>query len=82
MTIWWASRAERELAALDGAVRSRVLAALERFANTGAGDVKRLKGEVGTFRLRVGDWRIIFALDAAREALHVQRVANRREAYR
>ena len=32
-----------------------VLVALDRLATTGQGDVKRLKGETGDLRLRVGN---------------------------
>jgi hypothetical protein len=32
----------------------RIFTALHRFADTGVGDAKQLKGEAGDFRLRVG----------------------------
>ena len=44
---------------LSQEVRQRVNARLEQFAETGHGDVKKLKGRAGA-RLRVGDWRVIF----------------------
>ncbi len=53
-----------------------------RYAESGAGDVKALKGHVGEYRLRVGDWRVLFALDASQGQIVVQRVRHRREAYR
>jgi len=41
----------------------RLFEGILRFANTGAGDVNTLHGEMaGMFRLRVGDYRVIFTL--------------------
>ena len=57
------------------------LQTVERFAATGAGNVKRLQGVVPPeFRLRVGDWRVRFHQDD--QTIRVLRVRNRREVYR
>ncbi|HEY2291571.1 MAG TPA: type II toxin-antitoxin system RelE/ParE family toxin [Thermoanaerobaculia bacterium] len=57
----WSNRAEKDLERLDRKVRQRIVSAVDRFAQTGQGDVKRLQGmKEETFRLRVGEWRIIF----------------------
>jgi mRNA interferase RelE/StbE len=40
-----------------------------------------VKGDV-TYRLRVGDWRVIYALQDEVMVVLVVRVAHRREAYR
>ena len=45
-------------------VQARIDAALVRFAATGQGDVKSLKGRPGELRLRVGKWRIFFFLES------------------
>jgi mRNA-degrading endonuclease RelE of RelBE toxin-antitoxin system len=60
----WQSSALRDLKRADPKVRERILAAVERLANTGQGDVKLLKGKTPReFRLRVGGWRVRFARD-------------------
>ena len=41
----------------------------------------RLKGH-DRFRLRVGDYRIIYTFDAERNIIHLLAVGNRREIYR
>ncbi|HEX5101466.1 MAG TPA: type II toxin-antitoxin system RelE/ParE family toxin [Polyangiaceae bacterium] len=82
LSISWHPRAAKERDKLDQVARARVLAALDRFAETGHGDVKALAGHVGEYRLRAGDWRVRFALDAARAELVVLHVLHRREAYR
>ena len=57
----WSNRAEKDLERLDRKVRQRIVSAVDRFAQTGQGDVKRLQGmKEETFRLRVGEWRVIF----------------------
>jgi mRNA-degrading endonuclease RelE of RelBE toxin-antitoxin system len=69
------------MAALDRAVSRRIKVAVERLAETGAGDVKKLQGvDPPEFRLRSGDWRVRF--DLAGEALRILRVRNRKDAYR
>ncbi len=56
---------------LDKGIARRIKLSTERFAETGAGNVKRLQGiDPPEFRLRVGDYRVPL------------RVRNRREAYR
>jgi mRNA interferase RelE/StbE len=57
-------------------VRANIEAKIERFAKTGAGNVKRRPGA----RLRVGDWRVIFVETAA--AIEVRAVGNRRDIYK
>jgi mRNA-degrading endonuclease RelE of RelBE toxin-antitoxin system len=43
--------------------------------------VKALDGDLaGLFRLRIGDYRVLF--DETADAIHVHRIKNRREAYR
>ncbi len=79
--IQWTEPALEDMAALDKGIARRVKQAVERFAETGAGNVKRLHGiDPPEYRLRVGDWRVRFHL--AEETIRVLRVRNRREAYR
>ena len=67
--------------ALDPPVAARVIAAFERFAATGAGDVKRLRGASAEYRLRVGDWRVRFD-QPDKNIIRILRVLHRRESYR
>jgi len=51
-------RARRELAKLPTADARAIIGALERFAATGIGDLKKLKGITPpAWRLRAGKWR-------------------------
>ncbi len=44
--------------------------------------VEKLEGEEDLYRIRVGDYRVVFAIHDDRLIVVVVRVANRRDAYR
>lgn len=59
----------------------RVQRGVERFAGSGAGNIKRLQGiDPPEFRLRVGDWRVRF--HRVGKIIRILRVLHRTEAYR
>lgn len=73
--------AEKELRRLDPPIRKRVLAALDRLqADDRTLDVRRLTGSEH-YRLRVGDWRVIFDYDPDTQTLLVRHVLPRGRAY-
>jgi mRNA interferase RelE/StbE len=78
-TITWTHDARRELRKLPPDVRADIEAKIERFARTGAGNIKRLTGRPGA-RLRVGDWRVIFVETST--TVGVRAVGNRRDIYK
>lgn len=79
--IEWTEAALEDMAALDKGIARRTKQAVERFAETGSGNVKRLHGiDPPEYRLRVGDYRVRFHLRD--ETIQVLRVRNRKQAYR
>ena len=84
-TITYSREAARQMARLgkrDRRTAQRITRAIEAMAaDPFSGDVKRMKG-APWYRRRVGDWRIIFAVDGDRLVVEIIRVAHRREAYR
>jgi mRNA interferase RelE/StbE len=62
-TIVLTASAARDLDKLPEQPRKAISGALDAYAISGAGDVKRLAGREG-YRLRVGAYRVIFAEDA------------------
>ena len=79
--IEWTEPALKDLAALDKSIARRIQQAIERFAEAGSGNVKKLQGiDPPEYRLRAGEWRVRFRLDGP--TLQVLRIRNRKEAYR
>lgn len=77
----WTKQADADLAKLTKRDRQRVKAAVQQFADTRHGRIKRLGGFAAPrFRLRVGEWRVLFRRETG--AIYVHRVLHRREAYR
>jgi mRNA-degrading endonuclease RelE of RelBE toxin-antitoxin system len=75
------SAARRDLKRLDVTNRKRVVNAIEHYAETGEGDVRKLTDvSPPQWRLRVGDYRVRFLVDG--DVLEVLRVLSRGRAYR
>ena len=74
--------AQRELDGLDPPTRGRIQRALLRLATNPrqAPNVKAMTD--GNYRLRVGDWRVVYALHDDVLMVLVLRVGHRREVYR
>ncbi|CAB3396059.1 type II toxin-antitoxin system RelE family toxin [Kyrpidia spormannii] len=62
-SVSWSRQALRDLQKLDKSTATRIIAAVETFAETGRGDVRRLSNVDGEYRLRVGNWRVRFILN-------------------
>jgi mRNA interferase RelE/StbE len=74
--------AERQLDGLDPPTRRRVQQALLRLATNPrqAANVRAMTD--GNYRLRVGDWRVVYALQDDVLIVLVLRIGHRREVYR
>ncbi len=77
--IVWTEPAKTDVRRLDKSIAMRIFAALQRFVETGEGDVKALRGR-DELRLRIADHRLFFVATA--DGIEVRRVLHRREAYR
>jgi mRNA interferase RelE/StbE len=74
--------AQKELDALDDPVFARldrkILALADEPRPAGC---KKLKGYKDQWRVRVGDWRVLYIIDDATRTVTVTHVAHRREVY-
>ena len=77
---------EKFLAKLNDADRTRILTAVYKLRETPYNrkdlDIKRLKGEDMKWRLRVGDWRIIYYLDKGRLIIEIIEIGTRGDVYK
>jgi mRNA interferase RelE/StbE len=70
--------ARSDIRKLDIPTAMRIFAAIQRFAETGMGDLHRLTASPDS-RLRVGDYRVRFVESGG--AILIKRVLHRRAAY-
>jgi len=74
--------AEKELHGLPAQLVARIVPRLERLALVPRPHgCKKLKGGEREWRIRVGDYRIVYEIDDAAQAVDVTRIAHRREVY-
>lgn len=78
MRIEYTKAAVKVIGALDRPTKKRICDAIEKLPQ---GDIKVLKGGSGTYRLRVGDWRILFS-HPAEETVLIEKIGPRGEIYK
>lgn len=74
-------RAIKDLKHLQKQDASRIADALERLQSDLTGDVKKLTNFTPEYRLRIGQFRVLFEIENETRII-VYRVVHRREAYR
>lgn len=74
--------AQRDIKALDQQKRKRILSSLDDFSDGKPVDIKKLQGNTGHWRIRVGDYRIILDIVLIDNVAYVLKVRHRREVYR
>jgi len=79
--IEWLDAAKDDIRALDRPMAMRIFEGVLRFARSGNGDVTALQGDLaGVFRLRLGDYRVMFSLQE--NSMRIFGVRHRSQAYR
>lgn len=71
--------ADKDLDGMSPEIARRILAKIMGLRQNLAGDVKRLTHYVPEYRLRVGDWRVLFEVVGSQVTVH--RVLHRSRAY-
>ena len=72
-------RAIKDLRALPTTTQRRTIRKIASLQNDLSGDVKKLTNFTPEYRLRVGDYRVLFEVEA--EKIVVYRVLHRKDAY-
>ena len=74
--------AEKELHRLSSQMVARIVPRLEQLASAPRPPgCKKLKGGDKEWRIRVGDYRIVYEIDDKARTVDVTRIAHRREVY-
>jgi len=82
-TVTLSPAAARQLRKFDPHTRRRIQAALDLLAdNPRPPAAKQLVGGAGEWRVRTGDYRIVYAVDDAKDLVLIARIAHRRDVYR
>jgi len=75
-------KAEKILKRLDGDTLKRIRRAIRSLSNNPRpGGVKKLSGYDNLYRIRVGDWRVIYAIEEDRLIVLVLEISPRGAAY-
>jgi mRNA interferase RelE/StbE len=75
--------AEKDLSRLSAAIHDRVIAAIQALANNPRPPgCRKLAGSKNDWRIRVGDYRVIYEIADQIRIVRVNRVRHRREVYR
>ena len=76
------SSAEKELKKLSSQLITRIVPRLENLAsNPRPPGCKKLQGGDREWRIRVGDYRVVYTIDDAKLLVEVTRIRHRREVY-
>jgi mRNA interferase RelE/StbE len=74
-------RAFKDLRIIAKHDAARIVSALEKLQDNLTGDVKHLSNFTPEYRLRVGDYRVLFEIEKPNRVV-VYRVRHRKDAYR
>ena len=82
-TIEFTASATCELKALERAIQRRIATHIDSLAsNPFPAGSKKLQGESDLYRIRVGDYRVLYRVDGKRVTVLIVKIGHRREVYR
>jgi mRNA interferase RelE/StbE len=80
--IVWKSSAERELRNIDSSIIPRIIKTIGLLANDPfPSQCRKLRGSERNYRVRVGDYRVIYQVDVKTKVIIIYHVRHRKEAY-
>ncbi|MCI0639239.1 MAG: type II toxin-antitoxin system RelE/ParE family toxin [Gemmataceae bacterium] len=81
--ILFARSARKDLEALPAQTQERILDAIETLEqDPRPSGCKKLKGTKNTFRIRVGDYRVIYEIQDDEIVVFIVRIRHRKDAYK
>jgi mRNA interferase RelE/StbE len=77
------SSAAKEFRKLSSQIKERIREAVDQLAeNPRPSGVVKLRGEDRLFRIRIGDYRIVYEIDDSAKLVRVTRIRHRKDVYR
>ena len=81
-SVQFARSARKELERLPDVVLQRVFARIEALADTPRPPgCKKLRGARDLWRIRIGDYRVIYQLDDTKEFVEIRAIGDRKDVY-
>ena len=81
--IEFAPKAQRDLKGLDGSIRGRIARRIDSLAdNPFPSGIKKIQGEDELYRLRVGDYRVLYQVQGKVLVVLIIGIGHRRDVYR
>ena len=78
-----ARSARKEIQALDAPIANRIIKRIEALIkNPRPTGVAKLEGSTDLWRIRVGEWRVVYRIDDRKNLVDISAVRHRREVYR
>ncbi len=82
-TVVFARSARKELERLPNELAWRILDPIEKLGRTPRPrGCRKLAGAQALWRIRIGDYRVLYAVDDNRKLIDITAIRHRREAYR
>lgn len=81
--ILWKVSAEQDLKRLGRQYIPKILTAIEALSeNPFSARCKKLKGAESSYRIRIGDYRVVYQVNTKGKTVTIYHIRHRREAYR
>lgn len=81
MKVVFTKNSEKELGKIPQAMRRLIIKRIAGLMDSSTGDIKKLSNREG-YRLRSGNYRIIYKIDNKSKTITILTVAHRKDAYR
>jgi mRNA interferase RelE/StbE len=79
----WKTSAEHDLRRIDKQYISRILNVIESLAeNPFPAQSKKLRDSEASYRIRIGDYRVIYQVDTKGEIITIYHIRHRKDAYK
>ena len=81
--IRWKTSAKKELKKLEPSVIEKIITAVEKLLETPYPQgVRKIQGAEHTYRIRIGDYRVIYSIYANVLLIEIIKIGHRKEVYR